>query len=235
MHYLASLTAFAAAASTVQALGNAYIYNQCTFGVYLWPVDADRNPQSPLTIAPGSSYSEPYHVPSTGGVSLKLSKTTTPNPITQLEYTIAGYDGTTPVWYDGSNVNCDGTECPFQAYDLFLTTSKGSACPQRNCTAGAATCPGFYTVYNDDTNSLSCDDSADVILYLCSGSTASSSESHASSPTTYAAVAPSSSVAIITAPLVTNEAVVTTFVTVTSPLPARVKRAPHAHARHHQE
>jgi len=233
MHYLATLSAFAAAASTVQALGTAYIYNQCTFDTYVWPVDAERNPLTPITIPSGGSYSEPYRTPSSGGVSLKISKTTTPDPITQLEYTVAGYDGTNPVWYDGSNVNCAGTDCPFQAYNLFLTTSEGSACPQRNCTSGAESCPGFYTVYNDDVNSLSCADTADVMLYLCSGETASSSpapvaSSWASAPA-YVAPASSPKPTPTASPVQTMEAVVTTMVTVTTSYPKR-----HVHARHHQ-
>lgn len=229
MHYLASITAFAAAAKTVQALGSAYIINQCSFDTYLWPVDAQRNPTTPITIKAGSTWSEGYHTPSSGGVSLKISRTTTCSPITQLEYTVQPYDGNNFVWYDGSNVDCTGTDCPFQAYGLELTTSKGAACPQRNCTAGDLTCTGFYTVWNDDVNSLSCDDTADTLLTLCAGSASGSSA---------APVAPSSSIsssaavyapATTSAPVQTMEAVVTTMVTVTY-----TKRSVHNHARHQQ-
>jgi hypothetical protein len=235
MHYLASLSAFAAAATTVQALGSAYIINQCSFDTYLWTVDAERNPLTPITIKSGSTWSEGYHTPSAGGVSLKISKTTTCSPITQLEYTVQPYAGDDLVWYDGSNVDCTGTDCPFQAYGLELTTSKGAACPQRNCTAGETTCPGFYTVWNDDENSLSCDDTADTLLTLCSSSStsgspagysaapvASLSSSKISSSISYAPTTTS-------APVYTMEAVVTTMVTVTQ----TKKRSVHNHARHH--
>lgn len=229
MHYLATLSAFAAAATSVQALGSAYIINQCSFDTYLWTIDAERNPLTPITIKAGSTWSEGYHTPSAGGVSLKISKTTTCSPITQLEYTVQAYSGNNFVWYDGSNVDCTGTDCPFQAYGLELTTSKGAACPQRNCTAGELTCPGFYTVWNDDENSLSCDDTADTLLTLCAGQASGSS---AAAPVASSSKAPTSvsyAPATTSAPVYTMEAVVTTMVTVT-----HTKRSVHNHARHHQ-
>lgn len=245
MHYIATLSAFAAAATSVQALGSAYIVNKCSFDTYLWPVDAERNPLTPITIKAGTTWSEGYHTPSAGGVSLKISRTTTCEPVTQLEYTVQPYSGNNFVWYDGSNVDCTGTDCPFQAYGLELTTSMGSACPQRNCTAGAATCPGFYTVWNDDENSLSCDDTADTTLTLCtSGSgTSGSSGSYGSSIAPSSAPTPTSSsskstssvshaAATTSAPVYTMEAVATTMVTVTQ-TSYKKARAVHNHARHH--
>ncbi|KAE9971084.1 hypothetical protein BLS_005277 [Venturia inaequalis] len=199
MHYIATLSAFAAAATSVQALGSAYIINKCSFDTYLWPVDAERNPLTPVTIKAGSTWSEGYHTPSAGGVSLKISRTTKCQLVTQLEYTVQPYSGNNFVWYDGSNVDCTGTDCPFQAYGLELTTSKGSACPQRNCTAGAATCPGFYTVWNDDVNSLSCDDTADTLLTLCSEKGASSPSASYGSSTTASSTPASSTPASSTA------------------------------------
>ncbi|QDS69774.1 hypothetical protein FKW77_010299 [Venturia effusa] len=235
MHYIATLSAFAAAATSVQALGSAYIINKCSFDTYLWPVDAERNPSTPITIKSGSTWSEGYHTPSAGGVSLKISRTTKCEPITQLEYTVQAYSGNNFIWYDGSNVDCTGTDCPFQAFGLELTTSKGSACPQRNCTAGAPTCPGFYTVWNDDENSLSCDDSADTLLTLCSEGSSSSGSSGSTSPTSSSKSTPSTPNAASTtsAPVYTMEAPApTTMATVTHTKYHKV-RSVHHHARHH--
>jgi hypothetical protein len=226
MHYIATLSAFAAAATAVQALGSAYIINKCPFDTYMWTVDAERNPQAPITIKSGETWSEGYHTPSAGGVSLKISRTTECKHITQLEYTVQPYNGDKFVWYDGSNVDCTGTDCPFQAYGLELTTSKGTACPQRVCTAGDLVCSGFYTVWNDDINSLSCDDTADTLLTLCAGKPAGSSAAPvASSPSVAAAYVP----ATTPSPVYTMEAVATTMVTVT-----HTRRSVHNHARHHQ-
>jgi hypothetical protein len=260
MQLITSFAILATAASSVQALGNAIIYNQCSFDVYLWPTDASRSPTTPSVISSGSSYQESYHTPSSGGVSLKLSKTTSPITITQLEYTVQPFDGTNFVWYDGSNVNCEGSECPFYTEGMYLETSD-SSCPTRICTPGEV-CTGFYTVFNDDVNSLSCDDTADTILYLCATSPKSGGSSpvasvvaavssvvaavlpRSTSTTPVAPTSTSTSVSTSTPPVSTssspvyiNEAVVTTFLTVTRGFhhTQPSKRAePHAHARRHQ-
>jgi hypothetical protein len=164
MQLLATLAAFAVAARTAEA-ASANIYNHCSFDTYLWAVDASRNPSSPTVIPAGGSYSEPYHSPATGGVSLKLSTTQSMITVTQFEYTLAGGF----IWYDGSNVNCAGDACPFVNQGIYLATSNPS-CPTRTCAPGEAPCTGFYTLYNDDINSLSCDPSADISMYLCSNS-----------------------------------------------------------------
>jgi len=196
-------------------------------------------------------------------ISLDNSLPDSTSKITQFEYTIAPYNGIPYVWYDGSNVNCVGTDCPFEPYGLNLISSM-SSCPTRNCTAGSTTCPGFYTVYNDDENTLSCNDSADTMLYLCSGKGGSGGSGGSSSPVvSYAAVASSSaaspvsssvyvpvssSVSVpasssVAAPVTTSyavqtmEAPATTFVTVTSTKDYHyhgVRGEGHIHARHHQ-
>jgi hypothetical protein len=248
MQLITSLAVLATAVSSVQALGNAIIYNKCSYPVYMWATDAARNPSDPTTIAPGGSYQEGYHTPAFGGVSLKLSKTTSDLKITQFEYTVQPFDGTNFVWYDGSNVNCQGTDCPFYYDGMYLETSIGS-CPTRTCTPGAATCTGFYTLYNDDVNSLSCDDSADTILYLCatspSGGSSPLSAIGAVVSNAVAAVLPApastSKASITVAPVPTtsakvymNEAVLTTFVTVTKGHTHSKRAGVHGHARHHQ-
>jgi len=105
----------------------------------------------------------------------------------------------------------------------------GAACPQRNCTAGALTCPGFYTVWNDDENSLSCDDTADTLLTLCAGTASSSSAAAPVASPSKVSSSVSYAPATTSAPVYTMEAVVTTMVTVT-----HTRRAVHNHARHHQ-
>lgn len=242
MQLINSIATLAVAVSSVNALGSAIINNNCDFNVYLWPVDATRNPGSPLTIASKGSYSEVYHTPASGGVSLKLSKTTSDSLITQLEYTVESYAGSNFVWYDGSNVDCTGSECPFWSNGMHLATSI-SSCPTRDCPVDEE-CTGFYTLYNDDVNSLSCDQSADTILTLCSVNTGSGS-SGAYSAVSVAAPSSSAAKAYSTtsaakassstkSPTV-NEAVATTFVTkYASPSKRAAEPVHHNHMRIHQ-
>jgi len=160
MKTLAVVAAMAAAVATVSAQGSAIIVNHCEFNTNVWPVDSERNPQSPIVIAPGSSYSEVYHTPSNGGVSLKVSGNDTITIITQFEYTLAG--GT--IYYDGSNINCSGDDCPFWNWNLYIEASD-LTCPGRPCPAQTV-CTGFYEL-PDDVATLACGGTADTILHLC--------------------------------------------------------------------
>jgi len=198
MHRLATIAAFAASLSSVSAAGTATIKNFCSFPVSLWAVDALRNPQSPTTIAPGASYSEGYHTLTTGGVSLKLSTGSSlysGDAITQFEYTLIGGF----IWYDGSNVDCQVTNCPFYNYGVYMDTSDPS-CPSRTCAPGAR-CDGFYNLFNDDWNSLACAPSADISMYLCA-----TSPDGAAAPAAPAA-SPSAAVTSVAAPIASEPSV----------------------------
>jgi hypothetical protein len=229
MQLITSLATFAAAISSVNALGSAIINNNCAFPVYLWAVDAQRNPSSPTTIAAGGSYSEEYHTPSSGGVSLKLSTTTAKQYITQFEYTVQSYLSNPFVWYDGSNVDCTDSECPFWNYGINLKTSDPS-CPTRDCPV-AQVCTGFYTLWNDDVNSLSCDDTADTIMTLCSVNTGGAAGY--SKQNTVVSSTPPTTTTSSTPPTI-NEAVVTTFVTTYAAPSKRAEPVHHGHMHFHQ-
>jgi Bys1 family protein len=194
MRSIAAFAAFAASVSTVSAQGQAYIKNYCSFPVSLWAVDAQRNPTAPTTLAPGADYTEPYHTPTVGGVSLKLStgdSLYTGNPITQFEYTLLGGF----IWYDGSNVNCNVNDCPFYPYGVFLQTTD-SSCPSRVCQPSQK-CDGFYNNYNDDWNSLSCQPGASIQMYLC----ATSASGPAAAPAAPAPASATSAAPSIPAPV----------------------------------
>jgi len=116
-----------------------------------------------ITIPADSSWSAPYQTPSTGGVSLKLNTNQTcEGPISQFEYTLTSEF----IWGDMSNVNCQDQDCPFAPYGWYLTMGS-SDCPTRSCAAGASVCTGAYNAYNDDINTLSCDPSSNIALFLC--------------------------------------------------------------------
>jgi hypothetical protein len=168
---LTYLTATASAAVMAErsapkpTVGSAIIQNKCPYSVYLWPVDQSRNPQNPVVIGSKGTWQEKYHVPKpAGGVSLKISRTPQLVDITQFEYTLAA--GT--IWYDGSNVDCKKGRCPFEKSGITLTPSN-KACPKTRCAPGEAPCHGFYTLYNDDVNSLACGQTAGLTMVLCSG------------------------------------------------------------------
>jgi hypothetical protein len=230
MQLITSLTTLAAAITSVNALGSAIINNNCAFPVYLWTVDADRNPGSPETIGAGQTWSEGYHTPGSGGVSLKLSTTPSKQYITQFEYTVQSYLSNPFVWYDGSNVDCTDSQCPFWNYGVSLKTSD-SSCPTRDCPV-AQTCSGFYTIWNDDVNSLSCGDNADTIMTLCTVNTGGA----ASSPQQKEVVeSPPPAPTTTTKVQVINEAVATTFVTAyATPAKRAAEPVHHGHMHFHQ-
>lgn len=143
--------------------GKAKVYNHCDFPVYSWSVDTETNPLEPTIIdANGGLYEEDFRTPASGGVSIKLAPNEDSDcPITQLEYTV-NYD----LWYDVSNVDCTGTECPFQKHGLYLESGPG--CPTVSCIPGNLTCHGAYTLWDDNWASLCCTEAdSDAVLHLC--------------------------------------------------------------------
>jgi len=185
------LGALAASIQTVSA-AQAYVKNYCSFDVTLWPVDQDRRTPAPITLkAGGGDYSEEYHTPLAGGVSLKLAPgSSNAVPITQFEYTLIGGF----IWYDGSNVDCSVTNCPFYQYGIYMDTSDPS-CPTRTCLPNQR-CDGFYNLFNDDINSLACQPGADIHMYLCA--TSPNGPSGAPAPAVSAPAAISSAAAVPT-------------------------------------
>merc|ERR1711977_290347 len=170
MQLIASVAALAATITSVNALGNAIVNNNCNFPVYLWPIDAQRNPS---------------------------------------------------LWYDGSHVDCVDDACPFWDYGINLKASDAS-CPTRDCAVGKV-CSGFYTLWNDDINTLSCGDEANVIMTVCSVN-----QGGDSSPVQKQAVPASTKAAII------NEAVATTFATQYAAPSKRAEPVRHGHMHFHQ-
>jgi hypothetical protein len=160
-------------ASSAVAGHKAVVHNLCDSDVYLWSVDASdsvdgavaRNPATPYTIRSGSSYREVMRQLQTGGVSMKLSQSNDLyGAISQFEYT---WDGKT--WYDISNVNCEGEDCPFAVGGMYLESGPG--CPTATCPPGNATCHQAYNDPHDDWASLCCPEGEpDVTLFLCADS-----------------------------------------------------------------
>lgn len=151
-------TAFAANTTNRYAVtpqldtGHAVIVNLCTFPVYIWIIDSDRNPTAPTTILPGATWYEQFVVPTTGGVSCKISRTPSIDVITQFEYDLNRTAST--VSFDGSNVNCATGTCPFEEEGVDIETTNEN-CINKACAPGERPCQQFYTVWNDDAKAMS--------------------------------------------------------------------------------
>jgi hypothetical protein len=235
-NFAVALSALASAATVNAAAAN--IYNRCSIPVFLWPVDADRPAGAPITLQPGASYSEQYHTPSNGGgVSLKINTQNSLDIITQFEYTLTGG----MIWYDGSNVNCPATQCPFFSLGAYLETSIPS-CPTRTCTPGQV-CTGFYQYPTDDINSLACQPDADVNLYLCATSASAPAPAPPAAVSSKATPSPTPTIAPTPVAIVAAEVKPTTT---TAPPKFQMEAilrpkvnakrfvVPHAHARRHE-
>ncbi|OCL06178.1 hypothetical protein AOQ84DRAFT_297480 [Glonium stellatum] len=171
MQLITVATAALLVAVPVAQAAQARVFNKCSFPVYLWSVSADSSSEMITLESHNGTYEEAYQTPNVGGVSIKLSKVETvanPTPITQFEYTLAGGS----IWYDISNVNCATTSCPFQPTGMYMNSGEG--CPTRSCEAGLPTCAGAYTASDDNENSLSCGETSNIDLYLCTSSPPSS-------------------------------------------------------------
>jgi hypothetical protein len=232
MFLLSTLAALSAAVASVNA-ANAYIYNNCKDDAYVSPVAVGRPSSGPFHIPAGGSWSEPYYTPTSGGVSLKMSKSASLSNPTQFEYTLTAGDYPF-IWYDISNIDCIANGCPWDNDETMIEASI-KTCPTRSCAAGVKTCPGYYNVWNDDTATLSCDPKADVIFHLCpnNGTSSGSAPSASSSK-----AAPSSSAKASSTHHVQMEApVATTMYTTTKAAALAVRTAhpleAHAHARRH--
>lgn len=156
-----------ATATDQNAVGFATVVNYCVNTIYLWPVDQNRNPQIPIQIQPGYTYTEQYYFPLAGGVSLKLNtENNIAGNITQFEYTIDHQYGGF-IWYDGSNVNCLPGSCPFDQNGIHLAGNLAT-CASRTCTPGTVNCTGFYLHPTDDESAMmGCSWSANVTMSLC--------------------------------------------------------------------
>jgi hypothetical protein len=170
--------------------GSANVINQCECDVYLWSI-ANSAGATMQTLASGnSSYSEEYRTnPDGGGISIKLSKLSNQDHISQFEYTMSGET----IFYDMSNIN----GYPFIEEGLILTGSM-DVCPSVNCPAGTD-CSQAYNL-PDDVRTLGCPVEADLTVILCpNGSpqeaapTATSSAAPVATSTTSSVAAPPAS------------------------------------------
>jgi hypothetical protein len=112
--------------------GKATIINSCKYPVYVSPVFGGSSsshfpPQELIPV--NSSWSQDFQPLPDGGVSLKVSNTTSLVNVTQFEYT-AKAEGVGEVYYDISFLDC-------------LTVKKNTDARDKN-SIDASACPGWY-------------------------------------------------------------------------------------------
>jgi hypothetical protein len=236
MQLLTTLAALSATVASVQA-GSAYVYNHCTENVYLWAVDTERVPGSPTKLAPGGSWSEVYHTPASGGVSIKLSKDPNCDKILQFEYTLTSGQWN-QVWYDGSFIDC-GESCPWGKHNLYVGASV-SSCPQRYCAATDPKCADFYNKPDDDFATLACEPTADTFLHLCLPDSQMPGGSSPPAPPSSPSPAPAPTSSSKAKSYIMEAPVATTFSKAHKTVRSIAERSPepeilavHAHARRH--
>jgi len=155
MNSVLFLVVFVSSFASVAFAGNANVVNNCPSDIYLWSVGDVSSPM--FHVSAGANWTEPYQTRQSGGISIKISPTTSDVTIVQFEYTLDSH-----LWYDLSNVNGN----PFQGSDLLLS-SEGSLCQDIACPAGQPNCKMAYTVFNDDYATHACNGDVDLTLTFC--------------------------------------------------------------------
>ncbi|KAF2753874.1 hypothetical protein EJ05DRAFT_521184 [Pseudovirgaria hyperparasitica] len=168
---------FMALLSAVSA-NNAVVVNNCGYDLWAWTIDADHRTPAPYIINRQSIHYDEIRVPSSGGVSIKLSTTNTGSPmrpVTQLEYTVDVVGNR--IWYDISFVDCatgpasGGANCPVWKDGLSVVCASGN-CRKFTCPASQE-CPSqvYYdskaTAAPEQPNSNVAGTGGDIRYTLC--------------------------------------------------------------------
>ncbi|KAF2175111.1 hypothetical protein K469DRAFT_647454 [Zopfia rhizophila CBS 207.26] len=113
-----TIASIAALATSVSAVGNAVVKNNCNGNIYVWSVGSSVGPQQ--TVAQGASFTEQFHRdPQTGGIAIKITKVADGlnqgAPTQIFSYSLDGAQ----VWYDLSAVMGE----PFNGQHVTVTSS----------------------------------------------------------------------------------------------------------------
>ena len=70
-------------------MSNTVVVNRCPYFLYLWLVDRNESPPTPVTIRSKSKHVEPFRMPCVEcGISLGVSKTPSLSSVVQFEYAL---------------------------------------------------------------------------------------------------------------------------------------------------
>ncbi|KAJ6126968.1 Secreted thaumatin-like protein calA [Penicillium sp. IBT 18751x] len=152
-----STSASATATSTASGKG-IEIVNNLSETVYIWSTSNTASEMK--TLASGDSYAETWRTNSDGGgISIKMSTSTSEESVLQFEYTKS--DET--LWWDLSSINLDSDSTFITAG--FGVTTDDSSCSDAACAAGDSDCAESYQK-SDDVDTLSCSSSAAFTMTL---------------------------------------------------------------------
>jgi hypothetical protein len=153
----ASASASATATSTSSGKG-IEIVNNLGETVYIW--STSNTASSMQTIASGDSYTETWRTNSDGGgISIKMSTTTSEESVLQFEYT----ESDETLWWDLSSINLS-SDSSFVSSGFGVTTND-SSCTVASCSAGDTDCAESYQK-SDDVDTHSCSSSAAFTMTL---------------------------------------------------------------------
>ncbi|KAJ5644493.1 hypothetical protein N7507_010504 [Penicillium longicatenatum] len=147
------------ASSSSSSSGSVQIVNNLDTDVYIWSTSADSGDMQTISTG-GDSYSENWQTnPNGGGISIKMSTSTSEDSVLQFEYTEEGEK----LYWDLSSINLD-SDSDF-VKSGFSVTPSDSSCSSATCQAGDSDCAASYQ-HPDDTNTNSCSTSAQYVLTL---------------------------------------------------------------------
>jgi hypothetical protein len=154
-----STTPSASATATPTSSGKGVeIVNNMDETVYIWSTSNTAGEMQ--TIASGDSYTESWRTNSDGGgISIKMSTTTSEDSVLQFEYTQGGEN----LWWDLSSINLSSDSTFVSAG--FGVTSDDSSCTVASCSAGDTDCAQSYQK-SDDVDTHSCSSSATLTMTL---------------------------------------------------------------------
>ena len=140
--------------------GSVQFVNNMGSDVYMWTTS--NNPGEMQTLnSGGGSYSAQWETnPNGGGISVKLSTTTSDtDSVLQFEYTVNG----DTLYWDMSSINMDSSSA--FVTNGFSVVPSDSSCTTATCAPGDTDCADSYQ-HPDDVNTLSCSTSATYVVTL---------------------------------------------------------------------
>lgn len=172
------------------------IVNRCSYDVNIWSILKGMGcPETEgVVLSTGGIYQENYRNSTTGGVSIKVSKSSACEigKLTQLEYFIDTTEDYGGNYLDVSYVDCSTDECPTKVEGYYMkagsqtgefkAAANNEHCPVLSC-SNAVECAAMSYINPDDPQTKYCPASQNMEFYMCGGEEPGSDDSDDSSPT----------------------------------------------------
>jgi hypothetical protein len=172
------------------------IVNRCSYDVNIWSILKGMGcPETEgVVLSTGGVYQENYRPSDSGGVSIKVSKSTACEigNLTQLEYFIDNSEDYGGNYLDVSYVDCFTEHCPTKTEGYYLkagsqtgefkAAANNEHCPVLSC-SNAIECAAMSYILPDDTQTKYCPSSQNLEFYMCGGEEPGSDDGDDSSST----------------------------------------------------